>query len=440
MFDSVWFVAVDVMQVVGEATRVLRSLDVSVLPYASRVGLMHALADLADVVDVVKTRVALVDRDDLSVSDGVDGQLVGGRVSGRDARRVHRRLDVAEALPTVAAAFDEGAVPAAAVDVIASALGRCDDDQREALVELQSEIVEAAAGLPVEVFRRRLSDLVRAVTPDRGVHELQTQIEASSLEQWIDPDSGMGITKLTLDPIRHEELSTQIRRELDRIVQTDKLDYTANTRAAALLSLINPGGTAGVRPEVVVIVDADTIRTGPHDESVCETMDGVPVPPSVLDRYLCDADLSAVVRQPDGTIDRISKTHRVATSNQRRILAARYRTCAHDGCDVPFSACQIHHLAEWDGSNTTLDNLLPLCSRHHHGVHDHGWSHELLPDRTVIIRRPDGQTHRAGQPPDRRPQPHKPETREPIVDPPRLWPVTHENTSTATAVPPARAA
>jgi len=39
-----------------------------------------------------------------------------------------------------------------------------------------------------------------------------------------------------------------------------------------------------------------------------------------------------------------------------------------------------------------LANMLPLCSRHHHLVHEFGWRLDLHPDnRTLVITRPDGQ-------------------------------------------------
>ena len=39
---------------------------------------------------------------------------------------------------------------------------------------------------------------------------------------------------------------------------------------------------------------------------------------------------------------------------------------------------------------TDLANLIPLCSRHHHVVHEGGWHLTLHPDRTIALRRPDG--------------------------------------------------
>jgi hypothetical protein len=69
-----------------------------------------------------------------------------------------------------------------------------------------------------------------------------------------------------------------------------------------------------------------------------------------------------------------------------------YTHCGFAGCDIAFDRCEIHHIQPWElGGPTDLHNLLPLCSRHHHVVHDHGWTLHLEPDRTLTITQPDGQ-------------------------------------------------
>jgi hypothetical protein len=55
-----------------------------------------------------------------------------------------------------------------------------------------------------------------------------------------------------------------------------------------------------------------------------------------------------------------------------------YTTCAIPDCDVPYHRCQIHHIDYWEnGGRTDLDNQVPLCSRHHHAVHEGGWTLSL---------------------------------------------------------------
>jgi hypothetical protein len=72
-----------------------------------------------------------------------------------------------------------------------------------------------------------------------------------------------------------------------------------------------------------------------------------------------------------------------------------YRSCAIDGCDQHFDRCHIHHLVEWDDLGLTdLDNLVPLCSFHHHRAHEGRWQLQLDPStRQLTVRLPDGSPH-----------------------------------------------
>ncbi|HEY5886078.1 MAG TPA: HNH endonuclease signature motif containing protein, partial [Acidimicrobiales bacterium] len=57
---------------------------------------------------------------------------------------------------------------------------------------------------------------------------------------------------------------------------------------------------------------------------------------------------------------------------------------AAEGCDVEFDWCEIHHLHPWEkGGPTDLGNLAPLCSYHHHWVHECGIEPQIQPDRTL---------------------------------------------------------
>jgi hypothetical protein len=68
-----------------------------------------------------------------------------------------------------------------------------------------------------------------------------------------------------------------------------------------------------------------------------------------------------------------------------------YRCCGFGDCDVAFDRCEIHHTIPWElGGPTDLINLIPLCSRHHHVVHEGGWQLDLANDRLLTITQPDG--------------------------------------------------
>jgi hypothetical protein len=74
----------------------------------------------------------------------------------------------------------------------------------------------------------------------------------------------------------------------------------------------------------------------------------------------------------------VGRSKRLATVHQRRALEAIYPTCAIPDCEVIFDHCNVHHIDYWEnGGSTDLNNMIPLCSRHHHAAHEGGWKLQL---------------------------------------------------------------
>jgi hypothetical protein len=114
------------------------------------------------------------------------------------------------------------------------------------------------------------------------------------------------------------------------------------------------------------------------------------------------------VLDPKGLPINVGRTHRSATDAQWEAIRAIYDSCAWPGCDRRLSWCQAHHIHEWSqGGPTDLDNLVPLCSRHHHKVHDQKWKIKLKPTRQLQIHHPNGGLYQTTDPPTRK---HPPQT------------------------------
>ena len=117
-----------------------------------------------------------------------------------------------------------------------------------------------------------------------------------------------------------------------------------------------PGGE---RYQVVVHADETALSSG---EGGCELEEGSALAPETARRLACDASL---VR--DG--------HRTRTipPSVRRALRTRDRGCRFPGCENR-RFVDAHHLKHWaHGGETTLDNLVLLCRRHHRTVHEGGY-------------------------------------------------------------------
>jgi len=127
----------------------------------------------------------------------------------------------------------------------------------------------------------------------------------------------------------------------------------------------------------------------------------------------CMAAIIPVVLNGDGVCLDAGKGARFANREQRRALRAMYKTCGIPGCTVASRHCQPHHVI-WVSrlGDTDLDNLIPLCSKHHHAVHEGGWNLILHPNRSLTITYPNGRVQTSGPPSTyQRPRPVTPTRR-----------------------------
>ena len=269
------------------------------------------------------------------------------------------------------------------------------DEQRVEVEAAADELLAAAAG-SAWTFERRLKALIAEIKsrtrPNSDVEEADADGQRRSVKRWTDKLSGMKHTMISLDPVRDEQLHTVIDAKLAELRQDPanaKVPFEQLKVQAVLAAVSAEAGAMGV-PEVVIHTDARTRCEGRHADTMCETVDGVPVPVATMQRFCCEAAITAVIVEADGTVRRLTE-QRLANRVQRRVLAAMYSTCAHPNCTVGFTKCRIHHV-DWyeNGGATLIDNLLPLCEEHHHLVHEGGWNLTMTPDRTVTWTRPDG--------------------------------------------------
>lgn len=138
-------------------------------------------------------------------------------------------------------------------------------------------------------------------------------------------------------------------------------------------------------PVPTIIERALTRRTGPHELAATD------LTPAARRRLLCDATVARLLLGPDSVPLDLGRATRTASPSQRAALVARDRGCTWPGCDRPPAWAQAHHLVFWEhGGPTDIENLMLLCSHHHHAVHDRGFSVTRRPDGTLHFTRPDG--------------------------------------------------
>ena len=147
-------------------------------------------------------------------------------------------------------------------------------------------------------------------------------------------------------------------------------------------------------PEICVHVDYDTMLNGLHELSLCETADGIPLPPDTVRRLACEAAIVPIVLNTNGEVLDCGREQRVANRAQRRALRAMYRTCGYPGCDISSSGATSTTSSNGSATEPPIWTIcLPLCSEHHHLVHEGRWRLTLDKHRVVTIHRPDGTQH-----------------------------------------------
>ncbi|TVR25311.1 MAG: HNH endonuclease [Ilumatobacter sp.] len=326
-------------------------------------------------------------------------KAIGGtqdRRSDEDKARDRARARVGELMRSFEAALEAGQIDVAHVDALVAALKRLETDELvAAFLEHEASLLGHAKMERPDRFRRRCHDLVRRLLRDHGVREAERKRRAATLRQWWNHRNDMGHLHLELDEERYARLETAINAKVDELRSRPECAPMSfdQLRLAAFMELVTASSASGVRPaEVSVLIDIDTLRTGVFgDSSVSETESGLPLTPEAVRRHACDGGIIPVVMGGDGVPLDVGRKRRLATREQRLALRAMHATCAHPECSRPFSWCRVHHIIWWElFGDTDLDNLIPLCDRHHHQVHEGGWTLTMTPDRVTTWRTPSG--------------------------------------------------
>jgi hypothetical protein len=113
-----------------------------------------------------------------------------------------------------------------------------------------------------------------------------------------------------------------------------------------------------------------------------------PIGRAVVERLACEASVARVVMAGKSVVLDLGRRSRVVSPELRRAVELRDRHCQGRGCRTPAKWCDVHHIIHWiDGGETTLDNLVLLCRRHHVEHHEGGWRIARAPDGTITTTR-----------------------------------------------------
>jgi Domain of unknown function (DUF222) len=347
------------------------------------------------------TRLQVLAEADTSIDPETVAAVVG-RTSRRNASAAARRAKVTSQMPTLGEGLSTGAITADHVDAVAQALARLEPDERARLADEADWIKQAASRSTPEQLTKLLQQRARQLSADDGIARLERQRRNIYLRWWLDKNSGMLNFHGEFDPESGAIFTGRVRRMVEALFH-DKVPDTCPTderkqdhlRALALLKLTEgeTTGASSTRADLVVVIDFETLLNGVHANSRIDVESGVELPIETIRRMACLANIIPAVMGADGVVLDLGRSQRVANAHQRRALQVMYATCAVHGCDVAAHDCQPHHIAYWGKHHgpTDIANLIPLCSRHHHFVHEGGWMLSLNPTtRYLTVTLPDG--------------------------------------------------
>ncbi len=274
-------------------------------------------------------------------------------VAGRERVRVGRAL---EHLPRVRAEFAAGRLTYSKVRAITRVATPANE---RSLVELG--LAATAAQL------EQICAAYRSVQPANGAHQHLDEgaCRSSASAEAPRPTRVDGLVELARSYLTQTAPSPRVeRRHLLMLVDVGELTAT---------------GELGIDPD-----------------GRC-TLGGRRISPETARRLGCSASMTTVLIDHRGLPLSVGRRSRYPTPAQRLALHLRDGgQCRYPGCSSRH--VDAHHIIDWDPDGLTdLDNLVLLCTYHHHLIHRLGFGITLDPTtNTVEVRRTDGTvvTHR----------------------------------------------
>ena len=316
-----------------------------------------------------------------------------GGLTSREAREVVSRGLVTEAAPEMASVLAAGDTTAAHVDALGRGL-KIAGAERDAFMAHLPELVEASITMSASEFSHLVTETAKSVVTDDGLSTFERQKRETFFKMRNEADGCLSVSG-KFDPISASILKSKIGRFVEAMFHSgDKevpvevmpwIEPNDHRQAQALIALVNGASQSAsevpTRAEIVVHVDLETLQHGLHAGGTCRTALGADLPVETVRRLACEAEILPVVLDGRSVPIDVGRSKRLATVHQRRALEAIHPTCAIPDCEVIFDHCNVHHIDYWEnGGSTDLNNMIPLCSRHHHAAHEGGWKLKLDPE------------------------------------------------------------
>ena len=317
------------------------------------------------------------------------------------AREKVRTAQALRGLPQISGAFADGLLSYSKVRALTRAADRHNED-------LLLAYALSATATQVEERCRQMRNVEPAAT-----ERAQRSWRRRSLSAWRNAERGTMTISIEV-PIESGEIVTGA---IDRAIEAGEgasgpefEEASWHTQQAdALVAVARAYLDGGSRQDVSASSTADHYQVVVHvDEAALRGGEGrSDLPIETVKRLACDGSLVAVVENAAGEPLSIGRKRRSVPPAIRRALWSRDRGCSFPGC-CNRRFVDAHHVRHWsEGGETSLANLVLLCSHHHRLVHEGGYGIRRDAEGQIYFRRADGRViPRCGyDPEDARPDP-----------------------------------
>lgn len=312
-----------------------------------------------------KIRLVNAERDQHGVGAAETAVREELQTSKREAKRDVETAASLSGLAETWRALEAGEIPQKHAWLIAKAASEGPIDE--------TALTEAAKQQPYDQFARTLRQQQRELSTDDCQSILDRQCEKRTARMFESREDGMFVVSGEFDPITGNRIALALSDKERQLwgKENPKERRTPQQRMADALAelILEPKSGRSPRTALLVIADYDVVHRELVNARLC---DGAPIPVGELRRLACDADILPGVFRAKTQELWLGRKRRIATEAQRAALALRDQGCI--GCDANPAWCQAHHIKPWSwGGPTNLDNLVLVCARCHHNVHDDGW-------------------------------------------------------------------
>ncbi len=305
-------------------------------------------------------------------------------ISQREAREYVRVAEALEELPLIRAAFRRGELTFTKVRALTRVATGASE---EGLLELAGALTASQLERAVRAFRRVRSEEAGETHALEYVDYHWGEDGSLFLRARLPAEDGTLVVR-ALEAAR-ERARDRRRAGSDADQGASDFEPSRSLQVEALVELAQtalgpPAKRASEGARLVVHVDAAALATDRPGRS--ELQEGPVISLETARRLGCDAESVTMIEQGGSSVS-VGRKRRTVPPRLRRLLEARDEGCCRwPGCDNS-RYLDAHHRRHWArGGETSLENLVLLCSHHHRLVHEGGYTIEESPAGELRFR------------------------------------------------------